>query len=104
MCYNRFMTREEIIDTLRQNEAALRERGVVHAALFGSVARGDSDQRSDIDIMVEIDPQARITLFGYARLKNFIAGLFQAQVDVVDRKRLKDFIRPGAERDAVHAF
>ena len=35
------MNRQEIIARLRENEAALRARGVVHAALFGSRARGD---------------------------------------------------------------
>jgi len=44
----------DAIQTLRRYEGALRERGVKHAALFGSLARGDNRSDSDIDIMVEI--------------------------------------------------
>jgi predicted nucleotidyltransferase len=54
------MSREEIIDRLRKNEAALRARGVAHAALFGSRARGDRRPESDTDIMIEFDPDDRI--------------------------------------------
>ena len=50
---------------LRKSERALRERGVLHAALFGSMARGENHSGSDVDIMVEIDPDARITVFDY---------------------------------------
>jgi hypothetical protein len=45
---------------LRQIEAALRQRGVAHAALFGSRARGEQGPDSDTDIMIEIDPDAPV--------------------------------------------
>lgn len=59
-CYKPAMTREQIIARLRENEAALRARGVTHAALFGSRARGEAREDSDTDIMIEIDPEARL--------------------------------------------
>jgi predicted nucleotidyltransferase len=70
------MNRQEILTRLRENEAALRARGVVaRAALFGSRARGDDRPDSDTDIMIEIDREAHIGVWGYAGLKAYIADL-----------------------------
>jgi uncharacterized protein len=98
------MKSSEAIETLRRSEQALRQRGVRHAALFGSVARGDNGADSDIDIMIEVDPDARITIFDYVDLKEYIAGLFDEPVDVVNREALKPYVRPVATADAIYAF
>ena len=98
------MDSQEIIARLRKNESALRDRGVRHAALFGSSARGDQRPDSDVDIMIEIDPAARIGIYEYVAIKDYIAGLFDIRVDVVRRDRLKPYIRPVATRDAIYAF
>ena len=98
------MNREEIIARLRENEAPLRKRGVAHVALFGSRARGDQRPESDTDIMVEFDPSARITVFDYSGLKQYITALFEGPVDVVNRDGLKPCVRPAATADAVYAF
>jgi uncharacterized protein len=87
-----------------RSEQALRGRGVRHAALFGSVARGNNRLDSDIDIMIEIDPDARITVFDYVDLKEYIAKLFDEPVDVVTREGLKSYVRPAATADAIYAF
>jgi predicted nucleotidyltransferase len=98
------MNREEILTRLRENEAALRKRGVAHAALFGSRARGDQRPESDTDIMIEFDPAARITVFDYAGLKDYIAALFDGRVDVVNRDGLKPYVKPAATTGAIYAF
>ena len=97
------MNSSEALETLRRSEQALRGRGVKHAALFGSVARGDNRSGSDIDIMVEIDPEACVTVFDYVDLKEYIAGLFDQPVDVVNRDGLKSHVRPVATADAIYA-
>jgi uncharacterized protein len=98
------MNRQEILDRLRQNEHALRERGVTHAALFGSRVRGDNRPGSDIDLLIDIDPAAVQDIYAYVGLKNYIAELFSDPVDVVTREALKPYVRPLAETDAVYAF
>ena len=98
------MNSSQALDTLRRSESDLRARGVRRAAVFGSVARGDSRPDSDVDIMVEIDPEARLTVFDYADLKDYIAGLFDGPVDVVNRDGLKPYVRPAATADAIYAF
>ncbi len=103
-CYVATMNQQEIIAMLRKNEPTLRARGVSHAALFGSRARGDNRPDSDIDIMIEFDPAAHVTVFNYAGLKEYIASLFDAPVDVVNRDGLKPYVRPAATADAIYAF
>jgi predicted nucleotidyltransferase len=98
------MNKQAILDRLRENERALRARGVVHAALFGSRARGDNGPDSDIDIMIDIEPEAVQDIYTYVGLKDFIADLFVGPVDVVDREALKPYVHPTAEGDAVYAF
>lgn len=98
------MNGSDAIAILRRFEPALRERGVLHAALFGSVARGENRSGSDVDIMVEIDPDARITVFDYVELKEYIAKLFDEPVDVVNRDGLKSYVAPAAKADAIYAF
>jgi predicted nucleotidyltransferase len=96
--------REEVIATLRAHQAELRRRGVRHAALFGSLARGESKRTSDIDIVIELDPQAPIGLFEYVGITQYLADLFPGRVDVANRSSLKPLVRPTIERDALYAF
>jgi predicted nucleotidyltransferase len=98
------MNINEALETLRRSEGDLRARGVRRAAVFGSVARGDSRPDSDIDIMVEIDPDAHLTVFDYVGLKDYIASLFDGPVDVVNRHGLKPYVASGATGDAIYAF
>ena len=98
------MDTQDILDRLRQNERALRARGVTHAALFGSRARGDNHPDSDTDIMIEVDPEADMSVYDYVGLKRYIASLFDGPVDVVNRDGLKPYVRPAATAEAVYAF
>ena len=98
------MNGQDAIIILRQNADALRARGVLHAALFGSRARGDARPDSDIDIMIELDPEAPLDVFAYAGLKRYIAELFNGPVDVVNKDALKPSLRKPVAADAVYAF
>jgi uncharacterized protein len=103
-CYINPMNSTEALETLRRAQDALRGRGVKHAALFGSVARGENRPDSDIDIMIEIDPEARVTVYDYVDIKGYIAQLFEGPVDVVNREALKPYVRPAAMADVIYAF
>ena len=98
------MNVEQAIDTLRRAEPDLRSKGVLHAGLFGSVARGENRPDSDLDILIDLDPAARLTIFDYVGLKEFIASLFDSPVDVVDREGLKPYLRQPVSRDLVNVF
>ena len=98
------MNVDDALATLRRHESALRARGIVHAAVFGSVARGTHRPDSDLDIMAEFAPDAEGTIYDYMRLKEFVASLFEGPVDVVDRGSLKPHLRAPSGQDALYAF
>lgn len=56
------MTREEIIEKLKAMEPELRARGITRMRMFGSRARGDARPDSDLDLLVDVDPDARFSL------------------------------------------
>ncbi len=98
------MDTERIIGKLRETEAALKARGVSHAALFGSRARAESRPGSDIAILVKIEPGYPMDAFQYIAVVHAIEDLFGEPVDVSNRAAMKAHVRPRAERDAIYAF
>jgi predicted nucleotidyltransferase len=98
------VTLEHVVSVLRSNAEFLRARGVVHAAVFGSVARGEAGLESDIDILVDLEPGKPSGIFEYVRLQHDIADLFGRRIDLVERQALKPLIREEALRDAVNVF
>ena len=95
------MNKHDAIEILRRHQNDLQARGIVHAALFGSVARGEAGPQSDV---IELADDVSLDIFAYVELKNFIAGLFSGPVDVVNKVALKPYIRPPAVADSVYAF
>lgn len=97
-------TLQEILGRLRAGEPGLRQRGVRYAAVFGSVARGENHSNSDIDVLIELDPQEPMGIFQYARLKIDIAELVGGPADVVNRNTVRPLLRDAILREAVDAF
>ena len=98
------MDRDFVLKTLKANEDLLRGHGITHAALFGSRARDDARAESDIDIMVEFDPAMAMTVYDYVGVKEFVAGLFDGRVDVVNKAGLKPSLASSALAAALYAF
>ena len=97
-------TLNAVLKTLRAHENELRLLGVSHAAVFGSVARGDGRPDSDIDVLVDLDQDRSMGLFAYARVKLYVQEILGVASDVVNRKTLKPLLRDSILGDAVNAF
>ena len=93
-----------VLDTLRAHETELRRFGVSHAAVFGSVARGEARPDSDIDVLVELDPEHPMGIFECARLKLYINEVLHGAGDVVNRRTIKPLLRESILHDAIHVF
>ncbi len=107
MSYPATVTREDALRLLEANEAELRNRGVAHIGVFGSLARCDARPESDIDVLLRFDPGASITLWDYVGLKRTVARMLKSsnrRIDVIDLDGMSAYVRPNVERDAVYAF
>jgi len=89
------MTREDVLQVLRDHEAELRERGVIPAALFGSLARGEAGPKSDIDVAIRFAPDASITLWSYAGLKRRVSSLLLTVIPAAAKRRAGTQVRLG---------
>jgi predicted nucleotidyltransferase len=95
---------QDVLETLRAHEPDLRRLGVAHAAVFGSVARGEASTGSDVDVLVELDESRPMGVFEYARLKLYFNELIDGPIDVVNRRTLKPLLQASILHDVVHAF
>ncbi len=80
-------SREEVLEILRRAAPDLaREFGVRRVALFGSYARGDATEESDVDVLVEVDPSLGLR---FVDLADRIETLLGVRADVVSRRALR---------------
>ncbi|MGH6898174.1 MAG: nucleotidyltransferase family protein [Geminicoccaceae bacterium] len=96
--------RERVLRVLRERERSLRARGVTRLALFGSTARGDMGPKSDVDLLIEIDPERRFGLFAFLDLKDDLAALLGRPVDLAFADAMRPRLRTAVLEDAVEVF
>jgi len=96
-------TLDHYLRLLRGHEGELRARGIASVAIFGSIARGDATEFSDLDVLIELDPDARFG-FSYFSLPEYFEGILGVRTDVVSRQAIKPYIRDRILSDAVVAF
>ena len=94
------MNRDEVLALLRAHKPILMERfGVTALALFGSFARDQASDNSDVDILVRFTGPA--TSRSYFGVQFYIEDLLGRRVDLVTDKALRPQFRPYVEREAL---
>src|SRR5260221_12030835 len=98
-------TAKRVIATLRAHESELRKSGLRSLSLFGSLARGEAEIGSDIDLAAEFDPAARMDLLRLAALERRLAGILGRPVDLLpaplEKRPLEEMTKPEQLRDFV---
>jgi predicted nucleotidyltransferase len=97
------MNVEETLSVLRSSADLRREFSVRSFHVFGSIVRGQLGPTSDIDILVEFEPDARIGLFEFSRLQRRLSELLGRPVDLVTPDALHKSLRQRILSEAMHA-
>jgi len=79
----------------------LQQFAVRQLRLFGSTLRGEAGDASDIDLLVDYDPAARVGLFAFVRLQRRLSELLGRRVDLATPDALHPALRDGILREAV---
>ena len=93
-----------VISRLRAHEAELRAAGVMGLSLFGSRARGDATETSDVDLAAMIDPSAHMDLFRLEALQRRIGEVLGRPVDLLPEPVEKRRLQQRIDRDRLRVF
>lgn len=94
-------SKARILEILKDRKPDLQKRyPISELGLFGSYARGDFNEHSDIDILVDFN--GRIDGFDYIRLAHELEDAFKYKIDMVSRKGIKPKYLPFVEKSLIH--
>lgn len=98
------MEKNQIILKLTENQELLNRYGVKEVRLFGSVARDQANEDSDVDLLVEFEPTAHIGLFEFSRLRHELSQLLECDVDLVTPNALHRNLKESILKEAIRAI
>jgi uncharacterized protein len=97
------MERDEAISRLRQHKADLKRLGVEHLYMFGSTARGDAAQDSDVDLFFDYQ-RGKLGIYELMDVKEYAASILGRKTDIMTRDSLHKSLREAIEATAVRVF
>ena len=98
------MKKNQVLKILGEHKKELNLYGVKNIALFGSMAREEDNQKSDVDILVEFDyARHKIGLFAFVRLQRRLEELLGRKVDLATPGALKRQLKDNILKEAVYA-
>ena len=96
------MTRDDTLSILNAHQGELQALGVKSLDLFGSVARNEAHDNSDVDCLVEFSIEA--SLFDLFRVRHYLEDLLDCQVDLGTVNALRDHLREPILEDIIRVF
>jgi predicted nucleotidyltransferase len=97
------MERNDAIAKLKQHEAELKRLGIEHLYLFGSTARGEARDDSDVDLFFD-HPEGSLGLFALMDVKEAATRILGRKTDIMTRRSLHPVLRERIEQAALRVF
>jgi len=97
------MNKDEVIKRLKLHRPELQAMGIDHLFVFGSVARGDQGAGSDIDLLAEFNPSARLG-FAIVGIQRRLEEILESPVDLLRAPVKKPRLKKAIESEAITAF
>ena len=97
------MRRSQVIDKLRAHADAIRGHGVIALYLYGSAARDDAGENSDVDLFADVDYQ-RFGFIPFMDLRDYLTQLLHRKVDFTTRNALHPDLRERITSSAIRVF
>jgi predicted nucleotidyltransferase len=101
--YTAGMERDQAIARLKEHEAELRQLGIEHLYLFGSTARGEAREDSDVDLFFD-HPVGSIGLYELMDVKETASRILGRKADIMTRRSLHRVLRDRIEASALQVF
>lgn len=98
------MQRDAIVQKLKTLRPDLSAEGVTHVALFGSRARGDYSEKSDLDLLLEVDPASRFSILNLVGVERIVEQALGIQTNAFMRRSLDDGFRDSVKNDVIEIF
>ncbi len=99
------LNRSEILSFLRENKELFRNKyGVQRMGLFGSYARGEQTDQSDVDILIDMEADTENIFDKRMQLKDELKRYFLKDVDVCHEKAIKPIFKDLVFKDAIYAW
>lgn len=97
-------SRDDVIQQLKALRPELQERGIGHLYLFGSVASGEAEEGSDIDLFFDYRDDRGLSIFKQINTRHLLEDLFRCEVDLIPRTSLLPSRRAPIEQSSVQVF
>jgi predicted nucleotidyltransferase len=97
------MTRTDLIKSLQLKASDMQALGATSLYVFGSVARGESRDDSDVDLFIDYDPD-RFSIVELIRLREQVSQFLGRPADLTTRQGLHPLLRPQIEAEAIKVF
>jgi uncharacterized protein len=98
------MTRDEVIAKIRSSAPALRAEGVTRLAIFGSRARTDAREDSDLDILIDVDPDAKFSLLDLIGVEHIVRDATGLETQASMRRSLDPRMAERIADDIIEVF